>query len=434
MSTAPYEQTFRLRGELCFRASIPALAHIGKRFDQLGEESFRYQAPAGEQNQWSQLVQRLEWLKDHGNISQTQVWPELSQHLDREFPDTFAQARGRVNRYVQEYFDTGQMPLAEYLEWIIHSAETIWSLSGGQGLDMENFQRRVDRLNQRLQTSDYESEMDRRLKNEDPQRYEFLSNSMQLLMKSMNDPDPKAHERMIDAQMELFRKSPYFEQARQSMEQMRNQIESLRDTHPELYEQQIKGFDQAERFWKDPTGAMKYGADDASEKSLDLPSADDLEEGDEHEGDQPEIDFDALEELVEEVQSIPPGQLLFNCGKRDRVSDPQIDLFQQFVDRQDALRPQVEQALREMHRWMHPGKPFSWPGDQLLFPDNPDVTDVPLQCFRIQEVSLDSNHSGNILLILDSHFGHFDEHGCYLRIRDGVVDRYGTWDDVLSDA
>ena len=81
---------------------------------------------------------------------------------------------------------------------------------------------------------------------------------------------------------------------------------------------------------------------------------------------------------------------------------------------------------------MNPGKPFSWPGDRLLFPDEPAQSDVPLNCFHIDRVTLQPD-DGTVLLSLDSHFGHFDEHGCLVLIRGGQVERFGTWDEVLAD-
>jgi hypothetical protein len=40
---------------------------------------------------------------------------------------------------------------------------------------------------------------------------------------------------------------------------------------------------------------------------------------------------------------------------------------------------------------------------------------------------------GRVVLGLDSQFGHFDEHGCLIAIRDGAVERFGTWDEVYGD-
>jgi hypothetical protein len=408
---APYEQTFRHDGNLCFFAPVPALAHIGQRFEELSDASFHYQAPEGEQHQWRQLVHRLEILLEQARSGSLQSWSAIHDQLNQEFQEAFVLACGRVSRYVQEYFDTGQMPLTEYLEWIIHGAETMWSLNGGQGLDMNRFQTRVDRLTQRLQSSNYESELDRRLREQDPQRYEFLTNSMQLMLGSLNDADPQAHERMIAQQMELFRQSPMFGQAQQSMVEMRKRLESLRDTDPELYAQQMRGLEETQRFWENPAAAMQ-----------DM-TTDDVDQ----------VDTVPDHEVKQDAATTPPGQLLFSCGRCETINAEQIVLYQQFVDRQETLRPAIERALREMHRWMQPATPFSWPGDRVLFPENPNESDIPLHCFRIQQVGLLPKPGGCIVLDLDSQFGHFDEHGCSLLIRNGRLERYGTWDDVFGD-
>jgi hypothetical protein len=57
-------------------------------------------------------------------------------------------------------------------------------------------------------------------------------------------------------------------------------------------------------------------------------------------------------------------------------------------------------------------------------------SDIPLQCFRIDGITLEPAKKGRIVLDLESHFGHFDEHGCYILVRDGKIERYGEWDEV----
>ena len=71
------------------------------------------------------------------------------------------------------------------------------------------------------------------------------------------------------------------------------------------------------------------------------------------------------------------------------------------------------------------------PSERVFFPPNYARTDVPLQCFHVREVSLPSD-DGPIIFTFDSPFGHYDEHGCYLSVSDGEVDRFGTWDEVLG--
>jgi hypothetical protein len=419
METRPYEDTFRYRGDLCFFAEVPALTHIGKRFDELADECFEYTAPDEELERWKQLSARLgEYMKQvrEGKVTH---WAGIQKQLERDFGEHLKQATQRIAGPIHEYFQTGQMPLAEYLEWVLHGAESMWALNGGaaHGQDMEAFQARVDRLTARLQSAGYESETDRQLRAEDPETYEFLTKSLDLMMGSMNESDPEAFENifenMMSKQMELFRQSPMFEQAQQSLDQMREQIEALRESDPALYQEQMEHFEQMRRFTEDPTSAIE-----------EMVTA---EAGGDEESDDEDADMDDHAARV-----VTPGSLQFNCGQRDSVSADQINQFKDFIERQEALRREIEVALRELHKWMDQGSPFRLPSDSVLFPENPDESDVPLQCFRIREVDLEPDARGRIVLVLDSQFGHFDEHGCYIEICDGEVKSFGTWDDVFG--
>ena len=56
---------------------------------------------------------------------------------------------------IVEYFQTGQMPLAEFLDWQIDGVESAWSLLGGEGPDTQQRAARIDRLTTKLRTSGY---------------------------------------------------------------------------------------------------------------------------------------------------------------------------------------------------------------------------------------------------------------------------------------
>src|SRR5688572_7005489 len=131
MSQAPYENTFRQDGALCFAAEILELSHIGARFKELGEQSFHYVAPIEEHRLWKQLVEHLGFLIEAAQKPSPPTWAAIEAELKRDFGDYFAQAQRRVTRHVNEYFETQQMPLSEYLEWHRIGAENAWGLQGG---------------------------------------------------------------------------------------------------------------------------------------------------------------------------------------------------------------------------------------------------------------------------------------------------------------
>jgi hypothetical protein len=81
-----------------------------------------------------------------------------------------------------------------------------------------------------------------------------------------------------------------------------------------------------------------------------------------------------------------------------------------------------------MHGWMNQGAAND-PREAVLFPADADQTDVPLRAFAVERIELDPDGKFAILW-LDTLFPHFDEHGCGIRIENGKVARYGTWDEV----
>lgn len=413
MAGHPYEITFQRDGELCFVAELPALARIGARHEELIEAWTHYQAPAEEIEPWQRLTERLAQLADDARAGQKVQWESTVQELQQRFASQFEQTQARVMRPVHELFQSGQMPLAEYLDFHRFGAETLWSLhaGAGNGPDMDAFQALADRLVRHMQTVEYETEADRQMKAEDPERYEFLQQSAALALDAMRDPNPEALPHMFEKQMELYRQSPLFAEGKKQMEQMRQQIEALKDSAPDLYQHQLASIEQMERFMEDPSAS-----------TANFPMAlGEFDEGD-----------DELAGDAGDSATLPAGHFRFTCGKRKQVTPQQVAIFEQLVAGQEALRPEIERALRELHHRMAEGDPMRVPSDRVLFQENPDQSDVPLQCFRITGISLDGE-DGRAVLSFDTPFGHFMEHGCSLTIKDGKVERYGTWDEVFDD-
>jgi hypothetical protein len=94
-----------------------------RRFDALSETSFDYVAREQEQRQWRQLAGRLEQLVAETGRPTAEPWAQVEKRLEQEFGDAFAQARGRVPQPVHEFFQTRQMPLSEYVEWLLLGTE-----------------------------------------------------------------------------------------------------------------------------------------------------------------------------------------------------------------------------------------------------------------------------------------------------------------------
>jgi hypothetical protein len=412
MPAKPYEATFRADGELCFFAEVPALSHIGRRFSELSDRSTHFVAPAGEQERWKQLTQRLEKLIGEVKDKPATAWPAIESHLKREFAAEYPQASDRLPRGIREFFETSQMPLPEFVEWLLHGAETAWSENGGDqnGLDSSAYNARIDRLTKRLRTAGYQSEQDRRMRQQDPARHAFMAQSMNLLAQNMNNPDPQSFQQMMVEQMKLLRESPFFQKAQEAQQEFRSQLEHLRESDPELYRQQIEQLDQADRFMANPAAGLAElrAAHAAAEVEEETPDED------EPDGEPPVAG---------------PGQWRFRCGKQKAVTPAQVRQFEEMLQHQEGLRPQVEAALREMHGWMGSPGPHNRAGDRVLFPDNAEATDVPLNCFSVRQVSLEKDE---IVVTFDSLFGHFEEHGCGIIVRDGKVDRFGTWDELYE--
>jgi hypothetical protein len=120
------------------------------------------------------------------------------------------------------------------------------------------------------------------------------------------------------------------------------------------------------------------------------------------------------------------GPLKFKCGYGQKISQAQIDLFNQFVDGQQTLRSEIEAALRELHD--RPG----FPREEVQNSRFSNEADAALQCFRICDIELDSAQK-RIVINLESTIGHFDEHGCAILVSDGKVTRYGQMEEVFGE-
>ena len=422
MPAAPYKQTFRERGNLCFYADVRELAHIGARFSEISDAQFTASAPPDELAQWSRFAKHLQKLIDEAVSGKLRVWPQIDDELQRLDGVRYEQARDRVMRPVHEFFTSGQMPLPEYLEWLLWGTEQVWALHCGAGdgprPDDQVMQARTDRLTQRLQAGGYEAETDRRMRAADPERYEFMSRSAELAMTALNSPDPAATDQLFDQMLELFKQSPMFTEGQQTLDNLRRQAEARRESDPELSERQQRSVERMQQMMVNPAAAMAEMQARLAEKSRELLAG---------------LENEKLEGGGEDVSGEHvPGRLKFNCGACPTPSAEQIKLFEELIAGQSRLRPGIEAALREMHGWMGADGPHLTPGDRVIFPPSPAATDIPLQCFQIASINLEAGTRPRIVLALDSLFGHFDEHGCFIAIRDGAVESYGTWDEVYG--
>jgi hypothetical protein len=223
---------------------------------------------------------------------------------------------------------------------------------------------------------------------------------------SGSGPDLDAMREMLYAQMELFRESPLFKQANDQYAKMRQQLESLRAMHPELAQRQLDMLESMQRIVADPR-AMEQELPGlfpgASRSSKDTPKTERPRRG--------------------------PRQLKFNCGAENSMSAEQTALLREFLNSQEQLRPQIETALRQMHAWMNDPKSILF--ERSLFPAA--SSDIPLQCFQIREIALRLDYGRRILMTFDTLFAHLEEHGCYISIRNGAVERFGTADDIYQD-
>lgn len=423
MAAAPYQRTFRERGRLCFYAEVPALAHIGARLAELSDTQLTASAPPEELGQWRALADHLQRLVESAASGKSPAWPQIEDELQRLGGDRYELAKNRVMRPVHEFFTSGQMPLPEYLEWLLWGTENAWAQNCGSGdgprPDNQVMQARTDRLTQRLQAGGYEAETDRRMRAEDPERYEFMSRSAELAMNALNAPDPAATDQLFDQMLELFKQSPMFAEGQQTLDNLRRQAEARRESDPELSEHQQRSAQRMQQMMVNPAAAIAEMQARLAEKSRELLTG---------------LGSEELAGGIEDVSSEHvPGRLKFDCGECAAPGAEHIRLFDELIAAQLRLRPGIEAALREMHGWMGADGPHLTPGDRAIFPPNPAATDVPLHCFQIASVNLEAGEPPRIVLALDSLFGHFDEHGCFIAIRDGAVERYGTWDEVYGD-
>jgi hypothetical protein len=425
MSAAPYETTFRHDGELCFLAPVPALAQIGLRFDGLFEASKNYLAPPDECKPWRELSARLRDVADRAKRGESVEWPEILRQLEQEYGQRMTKTMQGVMRPVSEFFETKQMPLSEYLEWVLQAANQCWARIADKDFDWDTHHAQLDRLTAELGTRHYETASDRQRREADPAGYADRVRMLQQTMQVLNEPDPAKYQELMEQQLASLKDSPFFTRMRDQLGEVKERLEAMPASSPEEKENQLRGFEQVEKFWTDPMAHYKN-------LLANIPGgeASNVDSNQEVIDDPTEIDAD--EEPPEPALQIPPGQFLFRCGDREKLTDTQIAQYEQFMAAQEKLRPKIEKAIRQMHHQMNPMGQFTLAGDRVLFPENSDSSDVPLHCFRVERITL-SGKEGAVVIDLDSHFGHYDEHGCLILIRDGKLQGSGTFDDVFQD-
>jgi hypothetical protein len=231
---------------------------------------------------------------------------------------------------------------------------------------------------------------------EDPARHAFLEKSLGALSQEMQNPtDGNSLEQMLVEQMKVVQQSPLFAQAEEQMSEMMQGLESIKDSDPELYEQQREQLAAATELFRDPAAAMKNLMADL-----------------------PDIPEEVDDQAEPEMPVLPEGMLRFACGQK-KVTPAQRKLFDQLQKDQHLLLPQIERALRQLHAQMNEGQDND-PREVVLFPPDVDQSDVPLSAFSIERVELDRDGRYAILW-LDTLFPDFDEHGCGIRIENDTT-------------
>ncbi len=426
MCAAPYETTFRHDGNLCFLAPVPALEGIGGRFDELFEASQNYHAPPEECRPWRELSERLQEIASQAKRGERVDWPEVRRALEQEYGQRMTKTMQGIMRPISEYFETKQMPLAEYLEWVLQAANQCWSRIADKGFDWDTHQAHIERLTAELGTRNYETASDRQTREADPARYAERVRMLQDTMQILNEPDPAKYQELMKQQLSSLQDSPMFAEMRRQLGQFKERFADMPATSPEERENQQRGLEEVEKLYTDP---MAYYQNLIAKIPGCQPANGELNEG--VIDDPTEIDED--DEPPEGPLQIPPGQFLFRCGDREKVTPKQIDQFEQFMAAQETLRPKIEKALRKMHDQMDPMGQYTFPGERVFFPAEPDSSDIPLQCFRVEKIELSGKKGGSVVIDFDSQFGHYDEHGCLILIRDGKLEGSGTFDDVYQE-
>lgn len=207
-------------------------------------------------------------------------------------------------------------------------------------------------------------------------------------------PSPDYGQIMAD-QMNALRQSPQFDQMREYLKSMRDKLAQKEGTRSNKGQIPLKQLNKALQFLEDRSPF-------------------------------PPLDLNSTRPKPNKP---PRGEFKFSCGSTAEVTPAQIELFDHFRQNQERLRPQIESALRELHEQMCQPGGLSRPEDRVYFPED---SDVALDCFRIRQLALEPKADQRIVVTLDSHFPHYDEHGCYLLIRRGTVQRFGCWDEVFA--
>ena len=306
------------------------------------------------------------------------------------------------------------MSLPEYVEWHELANEQTWAMNGGgEGFDMSAFLERTSRLGKLLQTGRYTTQSDQRFQQAASHLQNFMGQSLAQMNQALGIPHPGPTPPPSPSPMAPLQQSAIQELTQQIQQAAARHWDSLRES-ADFYLRQI------EQIPDSSPSAFDSSAND--ERVSAIPESNHTEPIESADFSSPSSPDSSLD-----------GELLFRCGSRRSISLEQMKLLEDLLRPQDSLLPTIEAALRDMHRWMNPASSPRSPGDRILFPDESESSDTPLNCFRISSITLDPHGAGRILVEFDSLFGHFDEHGCYVSLRNGKVDRYGTWDDIFGE-
>lgn len=380
MTTRPYERTFDDCGMLCFEAELPAFAAIGRRFEKLklAYRSFSY--PPGYAQEYRECVAAIKKAVAHSKSCEH--WAKSDTRLERRFgmyrriklsvPSRFVDQSRRSNRGFRDY-----------LRMLVASSEILLARVGGAGLP-----RGIDFLALRRGLHGHLTTLLRSRHSQD--------NDQGLLEGPMFHALVKARDQGTLPTMQRFHITSRMNEETflEDLQAFRRcDLEGIKGVRP-------KNQREAELAKKTLTELHKLRQQES----------------------QP----------IESSQ--PPGRFRVQCGNRKKPTVAQVKLFESLLAHQKQVAVDVKAAIREMHQRMSRDFDRDDPQQRLLFPDDPARSNVPLNCFRINEFILPKK-GRRIGVTFDTLFRYYDEHGCALLIEDSKVRGFGEADvlSVLSD-
>jgi len=408
----PYDTVHREDGSAIFDGDLPALARIGRRYDELYQAYYHFTYPREYLETEQAFVKAIEDAGERAARGDGN-WTAIDNDLETRFGKSYRRLRSLLPSIFLDAAKRSRPGLVQCLQMLVTSAKAELARRASASDTSDEPGLRAAAAWQPpvppnpLESPQFRAQVEE-LKRAAPAAQDRIAGMMRGLSMFMGGSQGgQSIEQQMDEHMKAVGQSP---QLQSMLDLQKRALERVRKLNPGAARAMERELEQMERMAADPAG---FRAEMAA-RALDQAAAS-------------EETKRQLPALV--PQSRAPGRFRFDCGGVDQPTEHQKLLFTWLAEHQEELAPKIEKALRTMHAEMAGNTDLDDPKERVLFPENAAESDVPLSYFRIESFIL-PEAGDRIGMTFESIFGH-EEHGCALVIEGGEVTDFGDT-EVLS--